>query len=102
VNLLTNASIPLQLGIGKNSQAHLDFSGGVMRQAFWDARLANVNNFIADGTITAYKGVGTVLTQRVEDVLIVKGLHPLNPVPEDGDPATTPGAVELRWVLPNG
>jgi hypothetical protein len=60
-----------------------------------------VNDHIADGTITAYAGVGTVVVEQVNGDLIVKGLHPLNPVPEDSG-ATTPGDLELSWTVEPG
>ena len=97
INLATNA----------NGKAKLDFSGGVMTQAYSDARLASINDHIADGTITAYGaitasyGAGTVLVETVADTLIVKGLHPFNPVPEDGGDVV-PGSTTLQWTVDAG
>jgi hypothetical protein len=58
----------------------------------------------AYGSITASYGTGTVLVETVEgveDSLIVKGLHPFNPVPEDGGVAL-PGTVTLEWTVDAG
>ncbi len=101
LNLLSTSGLPLRFRAGANSSASMDFSGGVMTQAYSDARAAYVNDHIADGTITAYSGVGTVLVETVDGQLIVKGLHPLNPVPEDGG-ATTPGDLTLGWTVEAG
>ena len=101
LNLLSTSELPLLFREGANSSASMDFSGGVMTQAYSDARLAVVNDHIADGTITAYDGVGTVVVETVDDVLTVKGLHPLNPLPADGG-ATTPGDIELSWAVGAG
>ena len=85
-----------------NGKAKLDFSGGVMTQAYSDDRLAYINDHIADGTITAYGGVGEVVvdTDETPGTLAVRGLHPLKPFPSDNS-LTTPGAVELSWTLPD-
>ena len=97
----------LRFNAGQNSVASMDFSGGVLTQAYSDDRLAYINDRIADGTITGYGtitasyGTGTVLVETVEDTLIVKGLHPFNPVPEDGGD-TVPGTVTLEWTLVTG
>jgi hypothetical protein len=101
LNLLSTSGLPLRFRAGANSSASMDFSGGVMTQAYSDARAAVVNDHIADGTITAYGGVGTVLVETVDGQLIVKGLHPLNPVPADGG-ATTPGDLTLGWTVEAG
>lgn len=72
-----------------------------MTQAYTDARATYVNDHIADGTITAYGGVGTVIAETTEDnILVVKGLHPLNPVPEDGG-GVVPGKITLSWTAPD-
>jgi len=97
----------INLATHANGKAKLDFSGGVMTQAYSDDRLASINDHIAAGTITAYGaitasyGAGTVLVETVGDTLIVKGLHPFNPVPEDGGD-TVPGAVTLEWTVDAG
>jgi hypothetical protein len=101
LNLLSNSGLPLRFRAGANSTASMDFSGGVMTQAYSDARAAVVNDHIADGTITAYGGVGTVVVETVDDVLIVKGLHPRNPVPEDGG-SVVPGNITLSWTVDEG
>jgi hypothetical protein len=93
---------PLLIRAGANSSASMDFSGGVMKQAYSDENLAVVNGAIADGTITAYDGVGTVTVETTENnVLVVKGLHPVNPVPEDGD-SIVPGDLTLSWTVDQG
>jgi len=101
LNLLANTPLPLIFRAGANSKASMDFSGGVMTQAYSDARLANVNDHIADGTITAYDGAGTVVVETVGDQLIVKGLHPFNPVPADSITAV-PGSITLEWTVDAG
>jgi hypothetical protein len=72
--------------------------------------VAAVQGYIDNGWITAYGsitasyGTGTVLVETVEEVegsLIVKGLHPFNPVPEDGG-VTLPGTVTLEWTVDAG
>ena len=102
LNLLDGANaLPLVFRNGTNSKAQVDFSGGVMTQGYSDERLAFVNDHIADGTITAYDGAGTVLVETVGDQLIVKGLHPRNPVPEDGG-SVVPGNITLSWTVDEG
>ncbi len=101
LNLLSTSGLPLRFRAGANSSASMDFSGGVMTQAYTAARATYVNDRIADGSITAYDGVGTVVVETVEGVLIVKGLHPLNPVPADGG-ATAPGDLTLGWTVDAG
>jgi hypothetical protein len=107
INLLSGSSLPLRFNAGQNSVASMDFSGGVLTQAYSDDRLTYINDRIADGTITAYGaitasyGKGTVLVEKVEDTLIVKGLHPFNPVPEDNG-KTVPGTVTLQWTVDAG
>jgi len=102
LNLLSNSGRPLRFRAGANSTASMDFSGGVMTQAYSDTRAAVVNDHIADGTITAYEGVGTVVVERTEeDILVVKGLHPFNPVPVDSS-NVIPGRVTLEWTVDAG
>jgi len=104
INLYDNY---LRFNAGQNSVASMDFSGGVLTQAYSDDRLAYINDRIADGTITAYGtitasyGMGSVLLETVEDTLIVKGQHPFNPVPEDNG-NTVPGTVTLEWTVDAG
>ncbi|UCC45030.1 MAG: hypothetical protein JSU65_03655 [Candidatus Zixiibacteriota bacterium] len=92
---------------GANSNASMDFSGGVMTQVYTADRLAYINDHIADGTITAYGkvvasyGTGTVLVETIDDTIVVKGLHPFNPVPED-DGNVVPGTVTLEWTVDAG
>jgi len=94
---------------GVNSTASVDFSGGQLTWDFTDAGLALINDRMADGTITAYNGVGTVVVENIEDndpettagdTLVVKGLHPMTPGPEDGG-TVLPGPVTLSWTLPD-
>jgi len=98
LNLLSNSGLPLRFRAGTNATASMDFSGGVMTQAYSDARLAYVNDHIGDGTITAYDGVGTVVVETVHDTIIVKGLHPFNPVPADSV-IVVPGSTTLEWTV---
>ncbi len=108
LNLKSNSGLPLRIRAGKDSSASIDFSGGVMTQAWSEAREAYVNDHIADGTITAYDGVGTVVVASIDDdddaetvdTLVVRGLHPLNPMPLDGG-NVLPGAATLNWTLPD-
>jgi hypothetical protein len=101
LNLLSSSGLPLRFRAGANSTASMDFSGGVMTQAYSDARLAYVNDHIADGTITAYGGDGTVVVETIEDVLIVKGLHPFDPVPADSSNVIS-GTITLEWTVDAG
>ncbi len=103
LNLLTDSSEALRFRRDGNSTAIMDFSGGILTLLYSDAQAANINDHIADGTITAYKGVGTVLVETTEDnILVVKGLHPFNPVPEDSGIVTTPGTITLSWTVDEG
>jgi hypothetical protein len=101
LNLLSGSGLPLRFRAGANSKASMNFHGGVMTQAFSQARADAINANIANGTIIAYDGEGTVIVEQVKDKLIVKGLHPLNPVPGDGDNITA-GDLTLSWTLPAG
>jgi hypothetical protein len=97
----------INLATHANGTAKLDFSGGVMTQAYSDARLASINSHIDAGIITAYDkvtasyGAGEVIVEQVGDTLVVKGLHPFNPVPEDGGDSV-PGTVTLGWTVDVG
>lgn len=103
LNLLTDSSEPLRFRRDGNSTASMDFSGGILTLPYSDAQVANINDHIADGTITAYGGVGIVLAEKTEDnILVVKGLHPFNPLPEDGSIVTTPGTITLSWTVDEG
>ncbi len=106
---LNLADIDLFFENGVNSTASMDFSGGKLTWDFTDEGLALINDRIADDTITAYDGVGTVVVETIEDdnpyttdgdTLVVKGLHPLKPAPEDGG-QVLPGSVNLSWTLPD-
>jgi len=102
LNLLSGSGQPLRFRAGKDATASMDFSGGVMTQAYSNTRATVVNDHIADGTITAYGGVGTVVVERTEeDILVVKGLHPFNPVPADSI-IVVPGATTLEWTVDAG
>ena len=90
-----------------NATAHVDFSGGVLKERYSESNLAEINGWIDSGMITAYDGKGTVLVEGVDDdddpeldTLVVKGLHPLAPAPEDGS-NIVPGNVTLSWTLPD-
>jgi len=103
LNLLSTSLLPLRFRAGASSQASMDFRGGVMKQAFSQARLNVINTNIANGTIKAYKGVGTVIVENVKNQLIVSGLHPLKPVPGDGENVgAKPGALTLGWTSAAG
>jgi len=101
LNLLSSLADSLRFRSGPNSSASMDFSGGMMTQAYSDARLAVVDGAVADGTITAYGGVGAVLVETVDDIITVKGRHPMNPIPGDGE-SITPGNITLNWTLDAG
>jgi hypothetical protein len=72
-----------------------------MTQAFSQARADMINTNIANGTIIAYDGEGTVIVETVDGKLIVNGLHPLKPVPADGDNLTA-GNLTLSWTVNAG
>ena len=101
LNLLSTSALPLRFRAGANSKASMNFHGGVMTQAFSQARADVINTNIANGTIIAYDGEGTVVVETVGGRLIVKGLHPLNPVPADGD-NILPGDLTLSWTVAAG
>jgi len=103
LNITSSWEYSLRLAPADGATASMDFSGGTLMQPFTDARLVNINDNIANGTITAYGSVGTVLVETTEEnVLVVKGLHPRNPVPEDGDIVTIPGNITLSWTVDEG
>jgi len=107
LNLTDNGDAPLSIATGTNAKGKLDISGGALIQRFSDARLTRVNDYIAAGLITAYateenpNGVGTVLVETVDDQIIVKGLHPMNPAPTDGGNAVN-GPITLEWTVDAG
>jgi hypothetical protein len=101
LNLLSTSGLPLRFRAGANSKASMNFHGGVMTQAFSQARADVINTNIANGTIIAYDGEGTVVVETVGGRLIVKGLHPLNPVPADGDNILA-GDLTLSWTVAAG
>lgn len=101
LNLLSTSALPLRFRAGTNSKASMNFHGGVMTQTFSQARADVINASIADGTIIAYDGEGTVIVETVKDKLIVKGLHPLKPVPGDGDNILA-GDLTLKWTVAAG
>lgn len=101
LNLTNNGDHPLRFATGTNAKGHMDISGGVIKQSFSDARLTRINGYVANGNITAYGDVGTVIVETTADnILVVKGQHPLKPVPEDGGPAV-PGSITLSWTAPD-
>jgi len=101
LNLLSTSALPLRFRAGANSKASMNFHGGVMTQAFSQARADVINTNIANGTIIAYDGEGTVVVETVGGRLIVKGLHPLNPVPAEGDNILA-GDLTLSWTVAAG
>jgi hypothetical protein len=101
LNLLSTSALPLRFRAGANSKANLNFRGGVMTQTFSQARADVINTGIAGGTIMAYDGKGAVIVETVNNKLIVKGLHPLNPAPGDGDNITA-GDLTLNWTAAAG
>ena len=106
LNLTDNGDHPLRFATGTNAKGYMDISGGVIKQRFSDGRLTRINGYIANGNITAYGGVGTVLVETLEDelrgqLIIVKGVHPMNPVPEDGA-NIAPGNITLSWTVDAG
>ena len=98
----------LRLQTNANATAHVDFSGGTLKQRYSEGNLAEINGWYESGMITAYGGVGTLTIEELNEdedpetieSMLVKGLHPLNPVPEDGD-NVVPGALTLNWTLPD-
>ena len=123
LNILEGAdALPLVFRNSPDTAAHMDFSGGAMTMGYSDERLQFINDHIDDGTITAYydfprdvvdyafdikHAVGTVVVESIDhdgdlafDSLIVKGLHPMAPGPEDGG-NVVPGSVTLSWTLPD-
>jgi hypothetical protein len=119
LNILDGANaLPLVFRNGQDAKAHLDFSGGVMKMAYSDARLAFINDHIADGTITAYydfpanredyifdmeNAVGEVIvdTGDANDTIHVRGLHPFDPVPADSSEVPS-GSLTLEWTVAAG
>ncbi|MHC4434235.1 MAG: hypothetical protein ACYTBS_20520, partial [Planctomycetota bacterium] len=89
---------------GQNSVANMDFSGGVLTWQYTADRLAYINDRIADGTITAYGditasyGAGTVQAETINDMIVIRGLHPFSPVPEDNG-NVVPGSTTLEWTV---
>jgi hypothetical protein len=84
-----------------NATARVDLSGGRLKQAYSDDRLAEINGWIASGEIVAYSGDGTVLVEQENGDMIVKGLHPLDPAPTDGG-SSVPGSIALEWTVDEG
>jgi hypothetical protein len=109
LNLRTDRAKALRFRNGENATASMDFSGGTLTQAYSESREAYINEHIADGTITAYDGVGTVVVESIDDdddpetadTLVVKGLHPRQPAPEDGR-NILPGTLTLSWTVDEG
>jgi hypothetical protein len=60
---------------------------------------------ITDGSVTAYggpeQGEVVVDTNEATGLQIIKGVHRLHPIPEDGA-FLTPGTVTLSWTVPAG
>jgi hypothetical protein len=90
------------LSLRNGVSANIDLSGGILTQQSNQARLDYIDAAVADGIITAYGGVGSVIvdTGQIPGRLVVRGVHPLEPAPMDGA-AVSAGAVELSWTLPD-
>jgi hypothetical protein len=61
------------------------------------------NTFLAlrdQGKVTSYGGATTISVTYTGTQTIVRGTHPLNPHPSDGDEAVLPGSVTLSWTNP--
>lgn len=106
LNVASSWGDSLRFAPSSGATASMDFSGGALMQPFTDGRLANINDNIANGTITAYgKKDGEdghrVIAEQINGDLIVKGLHPFNPVPEDGSNANN-GTLTLEWTVEAG
>jgi len=83
-------------------KSQIDFSGGTLTLTNTAANLATVTQAITDGVMKAYEGAGQVVvdTSSVPGRIVIKGIHRLQPSPEDGG-AVSAGQVELKWVLPD-
>ncbi len=105
--ILEGGSLNLLEGTDANSldvytsEASVDFRGGVMTLQDTAANRENFSHAIRDGIIKAYGGVGEVVVDPNEKPgwLVVRGVHPLKPLPSD-DGVSSAGEVELRWTLP--
>jgi T5SS/PEP-CTERM-associated repeat protein len=105
--ILEGGSLNLLAGTDANSldvytsEASVDFRGGVMTLQDTTANRENFSNAIRDGIIKAYGGVGEVVVDPNETPgwLVVRGVHPLKPLPSD-DGVSSAGEVELSWTLP--
>lgn len=99
-------NVPLWIDrFGRSDGASIDLSGGkIVRTLPLSAvDIPPLADRIADGSVMAYGGDGQVVvdTNEATGLQIIKGLHPLNPVPEDGA-FLTPGTATLSWTVPDG
>lgn len=106
---LNLGELPLYIGRGENPTCNIDFSGGVMTRQSGSLvpdnvkSLEQMDDYIANGLITAYGGEGTVVvTEDATGLVTIKGIHPFNPSPEDGSFSVSPGTVTLAWTVPDG
>jgi len=90
---------PFQIGQGTGGDGIVEIRGGSLN-LLSNASLPLVFR-AGTNTITAYDGVGTVVVETVGDQLIVKGLHPFNPVPADSI-TVVPGSITLEWTVDAG
>lgn len=92
----------IRLATNATAKAHLDFSGGTLKQPATQGNLNEINGWIESGLITAYDGEGTVvITETETGDMLVTGLHPMNPVPADGA-NIVPGSLNLEWTMEAG
>jgi len=106
LNIPSTYGVSLRFAPIAGGTASMDFTGGTLMQPFSDTRLANINDNIANGTITAYgKKDGEdghrVIVEQISGDLVVKGLHPLNPVPADSINVNN-GPLTLEWTVEAG
>ena len=92
----------LRLATNATATAHVDISGGILKQPASQRNLDEINGWIESGLITAYNGDGTVVVTETEaGDMLVKGLHPMNPVPADSVNIGN-GSVTLEWTMDAG
>ncbi len=84
------------------SEASVDFRGGAMTFRDTAENHQNLDNAISDGILKAYGGVGEVVVNPDDTPgrIIVRGVHPLKPIPTD-DSVVAAGPVELSWTVPD-
>jgi hypothetical protein len=84
------------------AQSSVNLSGGALTLRGTTENLDYVNQAIADGIVKAYDGIGEVVVDPNDQPgrLVVRGIHPLRPAPND-DGIASAGQMELSWVLPD-